>query len=719
METFGLALVMMFSATSAIMAQETAPLPGNTATVRQDSVPMRNVKLDELVVEEALVEHSAKGDTYKVTEEMRRGVDGTLQMLGRLPGVDYNFVNNSITVRNDAKVLIQVNGNQMPDGYLKALSPDRIDKVEVTYVPQARYSAAGYRYVIDIKLKPEYRGHEIYVGNFMMVSAGDNNGDDVVANEQPQAMYMYSGDKVDFNVGYVFGEINWNYPLSYSKSYTGIADILTDEYTEKNPNDHNRNRTHAAFAGLDWHIKPEQTLSFRANYENLDIGRTVENRIHATDADGIEQISSEASENDQKSDNITGAMIYRGKLCEKWNVYASIGYSRLDADALNSYTLLGGYASENLYRNTRDYLSGNFDLTYAINDNMWLNVGYLGTWNRYDSRLKADDRLLSQSTDGRHNAYVYYDYMPSQKLLLHVGSGVEYIRRTGLEGIDKGYWNWLPQVSLTYMPTQKVRLTADYKAQMEYPMQYQLSTAGYDIDSLMRFTGNPLLAPARTHSVSLSASVDKFYAQVQYSTTRDFISEWYAPLGDKTFMSTFTNARYHSFTAMAGYDWRISENVNWSNTLQLGYYKIRLGGISHDNTNFCMNSQLDYWLSPWQMQFSAIYSRGMERTPGLQGWSDYGQDMWQVVAQKAFFKNRLVASLIYVPPLHLGIRTRQRSCVETPFYHSVQSLNLKTYDNMILLRLQFRFSTGKFRPNALRDNFNVTREQQQKDRGLM
>lgn len=109
----------------------------------------------------------------------------------------------------------------------------------------------------------------------------------------------------------------------------------------------------------------------------------------------------------------------------------------------------------------------------------------------------------------------------------------------------------------------------------------------------------------------------------------------------------------------------------------------------------------------------------MERTPGLQGWSDYGQDMWQVVAQKAFFKNRLVASLIYVPPLHLGIRTRQRSCVETPFYHSVQSLNLKTYDNMILLRLQFRFSTGKFRPNALRDNFNVTREQQQKDRGLM
>lgn len=197
------------------MAQE---LPGDTAAVRQDSAAMRNVELDELVVKGALVEHTANGDTYRVTEEMKRGVDGTLQMLGRLPGVDYNLVSDAITVRNDSKVLIQVNGNQMPNGYLKALSPDRIDKVEVTYVPSARYTAAGYRYVIDIKLKPEYRGHDIYVGNFMMVSAGDNNGDDVVANEQPQAMYMYSGDKVDFNVGYAFAEINWHYPLSYSKS---------------------------------------------------------------------------------------------------------------------------------------------------------------------------------------------------------------------------------------------------------------------------------------------------------------------------------------------------------------------------------------------------------------------------------------------------------------------------------------------------------------------
>ena len=88
------------------------------------------------------------------------------------------------------------------------------------------------------------------------------------------------------------------------------------------------------------------------------------------------------------------------------------------------------------------------------------------------------------------------------------------------------------------------------------------------------------------------------------------------------------------------------------------------------------------------------------------------------MAQKAFLNNRLSVSLIYVPPLHLGVRTHQRSCVETPFYHVVQNLNLKTYDNMLLVRLQFRFNTGKFRQGALRDNFNVTKEQK-KDRGLM
>ena len=96
---------MAVLATFAAMAQENAALPGDTAAVRQDSVAMRNVELDELVVQESLVEHSASGDTYRVTEEMKRGVDGTLQMLGRLPGVDYNFVSDAITVRNDSKVL--------------------------------------------------------------------------------------------------------------------------------------------------------------------------------------------------------------------------------------------------------------------------------------------------------------------------------------------------------------------------------------------------------------------------------------------------------------------------------------------------------------------------------------------------------------------------------------------------------------------------------------
>lgn len=705
-----LALSALFAKAEQIVVQ---------ASVQQDTAKIDSVELDELVVKESLVKHSAKGDAYKVTEAMRRGIDGTMQLLGRLPGVVYDNVNNSITVRNDSKVQIIVNGNQVDNSYLNAISPERVDEVEVIYMPQARYTAAGYRYVIDIKLKPEYRGHDIYVGNFLMVSAGDNNGDDVVANEQPQAMYMYSGDKVDFNVGYAFGEINWNYPLSYTKSYPGIADIFTDEYTEKNPNDHNHNRTHAAFAGLDWHIRQRQTLSLRASYENIDLGRTVENRIHTTDAAGIEKLHDEVTVSDQQSDQFTGAMLYRGNFNEKWDIYASLGYDRWNADALNCYSLTGSYASRNLYRNSRDYLNGNFDLTYSINEKMSLNIGYMGTWNRYDTHTKHGNRLVAQTIDSRHQAYACYDFMPSGNLLLHVGIGFEHIGRTGLGGIDKGYNNLLPQATLTYLPSETVRITADYNANMEYPLQYQLSAAGYDIDSLMHYEGNPLLAPARTHRLSLSVGVgDAFYASVEYNNTHDFLTEWYAPLGGGKFLSTFGNARYHNFKAMAGYDWKISKYVVWSNTLQLSYDKIRLGNIADDYTNFNMVSELRYWLNPWRMQLMGVYSRNMVREPQLQGWSDYGQDMWQVAAQKSFFDNRLAVSLIYIPPLHVGLRRHQRSCVETPFYRTVQSLNLKTYDNMVLLRLQFRFSTGKLRRDALRDNFNVTKEQG-KDRGLM
>lgn len=65
MKTFWLALVIACPMAFAAMAQE---LPGDTAAVRQDSAAMRNVELDELVVKGALVEHTANGDTYRVTE---------------------------------------------------------------------------------------------------------------------------------------------------------------------------------------------------------------------------------------------------------------------------------------------------------------------------------------------------------------------------------------------------------------------------------------------------------------------------------------------------------------------------------------------------------------------------------------------------------------------------------------------------------------------------
>ena len=91
----------------------------------------------------------------------------------------------------DRNVLIEVDGVQVPSEYLQALPLSRISRIQIVYAPSARYTTEGIRYVINVKLKNDFVGHDLYIGNYTMISAGDNNGSDIVANEQPKIQYIY------------------------------------------------------------------------------------------------------------------------------------------------------------------------------------------------------------------------------------------------------------------------------------------------------------------------------------------------------------------------------------------------------------------------------------------------------------------------------------------------------------------------------------------------
>lgn len=660
-----------------------------------DSLGRKIVNLDEVVVKAALVKHDSRSDEYILTPELRQGATSVYDVFSRLPGVAYNSINNSLSVRMDYNVIIEVNGKRVSPEYIMALPIDHISKIQVIYVPTARYATEGIRYVINIKLKNDFVGHNLYVGNFTMISAGDNNGSNIIANEQPKAQYIYSGEKIDVTVGYGFATINWNYPISYSRCYNGIASIKSKDVNSKNPNDCNSTISNAANLGVDWQIVPHQTLSFRTTFQNDGVKHHSDYNIIANEI-SHESISKyiESSDESSKVNDIAGAVYYQGLFNNGWSMYSALGYNRMRDNISSEYSGFN-FNNASLYRNVKDYFRGELDINYSFNDALALNFGYRGIWTRYMTHDRENGSPLSKYEDERHNGYVFFDWTPKDNILFHVGSGIEAIQNNGYER-RRNLLEFLPHVTASWQPADNVQFVTEYTTKMEYPSLYQVSLTPTSIDRWLLQLGNPQLLSSRLQTVSLQASLfESLIIGAEYIYGHNSITDWYEKGDDNVFFKTYANAKKREFRAVVAYDWTITKELTWNNIIQWQWQEISGFGLSNHTTNLSWHSNLEYWIKPISLITKVEYMREMQKNPLLQGWQQYGQDLWQFSLKKSLVNNTLAISLNYVPPIHLGVRSNQESVINTSCFNQRQKLNLHTYDNLLMLRIEWRFNKGR------------------------
>lgn len=683
--------------------------------VSKDSVNISTLNLDEVVVTAPIINKTKNGTSYLITDSIKEKVNSPVDILNHIDGVMYNQIDNTVKVGMDSHVLLLVDGIERGLEYIMALSPDRVAKIEVINIPKAKYTVAGYKYVINYILKKDWIGHDLFVQNFTMLSAGNNNGDNVIANEQPRIQYTYTNKKFDVNLGYVYGDINWNYPISYSKSYANSESMTSNEYSAKNPNVQNSSKAHIVAASGVLNLSPSNLLVWQVDYsrssdnnKNLFEWKINDSMSH----DLYKEMQSDSSSNDK----LSTAIIYKAAINEKLKLHSAVGYEYLNQNINYDYSMLNSYNSRNSYKNIKDYIRGELDITYSNSEFWSINMGYIATWNRYKSKSIVGNKTVSEITDQRHQVYMYFDYTPNRYWLLHIGSGAEFIGNTNINRY-RSYWNWLPQVSLSYTPSDKIQIVLDYSTKMEYPKMYQISNTYYNIDKWSIYRGNSNLSPGRTHSLSLQGAFwHSFLVNIEYYNNRGYITDMYGK-DENDVVKTNVNANSYSFIGSLSYDWKISDNLTWRNIAQISFDKIYYKDFSNDYTNWALVSQLNYWVKPIQMLFSATYQRSMTKEPLLQGWGEVGQDFWQLSLQKQLWNRRIYVSLSYIPPVHIGTRTMQRSCVSTEYYNYFQKQSLKTYDNLLLLRIQLRFSNGK-KKQQVNANFRFDNEKI-KDRGLL
>ena len=420
-------------------------------------------------------------------------------------------------------------------------------------------------------------------------------------------------------------------------------------------------------------------------------------------------------ESSEANDN-SAAAYYQGVFHNGWSIYSALGYDRLRDNLRSAYSGLNVY-SVNRHRNTKDYIRGELDLNYSFNDAMALNFGYRGIWNNYKTFNRDNNQPLSKYEDNRHNGYVFFDWSFANSLLLHIGTGVEAIHNSSFEN-KRDWLNFLPQTTVTWQPSENVQLMGEYTARMEYPSLYQVSASPAFIDQWLIQTGNPQLTPSRHQTVSLQATLfDALILGAEYVHSSNSITDWYEKSDGNRYLKTFTNARNREFRTVAAYEWTITKGLTWNNIIQWQWQEIAGHGLANHASNLSWNSNMEYWIKPIELLAKVEYSREMQKIPLLQGWQQFGQDLWQLSLRKTFINNSLSVSLNYVPPIHIGVRTAQKSCIETPSLNLSQNLNLRTYDNLLMLRIEWRFNKGRNKQRQVQQ-YEFDSEQKQ-DKGLL
>ena len=667
------------------------------------------IQLNEVVVTAPLISQNKYGSTYLVSESLRQKVDSPIQMLNHIDGVVYNEMDHSIKVKTDSRVLVLVDGIEQDINYIMSLPPARIAKIEIINIPAAKYTAEGYKYVINYKLKDNWIGHDLHIQNYNMLSP-INNGKKVVANEQPRIQYMFTNQRIRFHISHVYANIHWNYPISYKKTFFNKLYTETVDTGPKNPNDNNIHIAHNISTGIDYTIAPDHTVVWKANYLNSVDEHTAIYNWHDAFLGGISY--DESQQNKTKDNDFNTSLIYKGIINDSWTVYSAVGYNFIRQNSYNKYEQWSRYYSESKYDNLKNYVRGEVDVAYKVNEKLSFNAGHIGSWNEYCSKLLNFNDGTSQISENRQHTYAYLDYSPFSDALLHIGCGFERINN-----VSKSRY-WLPQLSLGYVFSESFQLAIDYSSKTLHPKMYQITQTSYDVDEHVVFNGNPDLSPSRIHSVTIQGTFkDKIMMGTSYDYTDKYIADLYTVDFGKI-IKTFTNADNHYITGYLAYDWDITDNLSWRNIAQISFESISRQTYKTQFTNLSFNSQLNYRIDPIKMQASLSYQRNMLKEPLLQGWNNIGQDYWMLSLQQIIWKDHIHASISCIPPIHWGVRTFQYNVVETGFYRHTIKQNLKTYDNMIMIRIQFRISSGKQRLSSGILDFEFESERK-KDKGLL
>ncbi len=507
----------------------------------------------------ALVEIKPDRTVFNVQGTINAVGDNGLDLLRKAPGVTVDN-NDNINVLSRSGVLVYVDGKRLPlagedlSNYLRSLTAEQIDRIDIITNPGAKYEAEGNAGIIDIRLKKAENE-----GANGTISTTASQGRYAQANANLTGNYRNQS----FNA---FGNLAYGYRQSFNEfAFESFQNglFLDESNVFKNTN------TNPSFRfGTDFFLSPAHTIGFLVSgqnnigegdsYSNIDI-YTVANGLNTPDS----LLRAETFGNgDRRQQTYNLNYRFDGGKGKTLNVDLDYGNFRNDnvRDQPNRYLSPDGTEVISIFNNYFDtptdieIATAKLDYEQGIgtgNFSTGLKFSKVGTKNTFlfynvdaaNVRTLNNDRSNKFDYDENvYAAYLNYAGKLNEKLNFSAGLRAEVTDAMGVltpfrvdlqePPVELNYLSFFPSAGLTYTINQQKGNTValNYGRRINRPDYNILNPFRNQISQLSYEKGNPFLNPEIVDNIELGYTLAyRYNFKLGYSRTSNQITRLLGP----------------------------------------------------------------------------------------------------------------------------------------------------------------------------------------------
>ncbi|MBO6185230.1 MAG: TonB-dependent receptor [Chryseobacterium sp.] len=632
-----------------------------------------------------------------------------LEVLRKTPGVTVDS-EDGIFIGGRISPAIFINGKpvvmsaQELQIYLRSLSPDMVESLEVNTNPSSKYDAE-FKGIIDIKLKKNTNLG--WIGNYI-----GNTSINKFNYKENSLNLSYNAQKISYNVqlGYNNGISIYRYRALQRLANTNV--MRTETYQKDDA------EIYTAQMGIDYKLNDKNRfgVNVRANFresERIRLGS-----LYTVNKDETQLIFNTESKNPinyiQDNYGITAdySFQYKNFKLSFLGNYLSVKNKQED-DFLNNdkptSELLSYWKSDLL--NKIDIYAGQVDVSQKIGDATFdagLKLSDTKTNNmiRYDT-LSVNQQFVFDPTRSNQFSYkekIFAGYLTySQKFnKLQINAGLRFENTQSISNavtvdsvVSRNYLKWLPSFSASYAFNKSSELSFSYSRKLTRPVFSQLNPFRFYYSPLNYWIGNPYLQPSFTNQIKATYRYKNWVTAFTIGKETDVMTR-YPIYNPETNVLEFlgTNLPYRNFASLE-ISFPIKITKWWNiNTQIAGYY-------NHEFRPY-LDEVFALKIYNYEMRLNQVFSLSKGYTINL--FSNYesktGNSLYiikprytiDISIQKAWLDNKLNTKISFnnvFDSYDQRLEFRHKQIMDTQFTHWWDTQKL-------ILSLSYNFGKSKY-----------------------